>query len=173
MQVVNHLLRDDSGTLLGPGNSPNHGSVLSQPTLLVMHFTAGRSFESSVSWLSDPAAKASAHLVIGRDGSLGRSLAGGGSVIGGCLLRGFGGDLAARGLEGGDGGGALDGGGLLGRLVGRAGAAGLVAGEREARAHHEGEEERAEQRTFFHGFEPWLGRLGTASGQRDRVTFGP
>ncbi len=75
MQVVNHLLRDDSGTVLGPGNSPNHGSVLSQPTLLVMHFTAGRSFESSVSWLSDPAAKASAHLVIGRDGRIAQLVA--------------------------------------------------------------------------------------------------
>jgi len=75
MQVVNHRLRDNSGAVLGPADSPNHGSVLSQPSLLVMHFTAGRGFESSVSWLSDPAAKASAHLVIGRDGRIAQLVA--------------------------------------------------------------------------------------------------
>jgi N-acetylmuramoyl-L-alanine amidase len=35
-----------------------------------MHFTAGRSAESSVSWLCNPAAGASAHLVIGADGDI-------------------------------------------------------------------------------------------------------
>jgi N-acetylmuramoyl-L-alanine amidase len=36
----------------------------------VIHFTAGRSPQESVSWLTNAAARASAHLVIGRDGSV-------------------------------------------------------------------------------------------------------
>lgn len=47
--------------------TPNVGGTL-KPRFLVMHYTAGRSHESSVTFLTDPAAKASAHLVIGRAG---------------------------------------------------------------------------------------------------------
>ncbi len=49
--------------------SPNHGGEI-QPKYLVLHYTAGRSAQSSVSWLTNPKAKASAHLVIGQDGSI-------------------------------------------------------------------------------------------------------
>ena len=70
MQVANHLLLDDAGKDVGPANSPNHGAALARPSLLVMHFTAGRSFDTSVKWLMDPAAKASAHVVIGRGGEV-------------------------------------------------------------------------------------------------------
>lgn len=49
--------------------SPNHGGVLT-PSLLVMHYTAGKSAESSASWLCSPIAKASAHLIIGMDGKI-------------------------------------------------------------------------------------------------------
>ena len=35
-----------------------------------MHYTAGTSAKGSVEWLSNPAARASAHLVIGRDGEV-------------------------------------------------------------------------------------------------------
>ena len=35
-----------------------------------MHYTAGRSAASSINWLTNADAKASAHLVIGRDGSI-------------------------------------------------------------------------------------------------------
>lgn len=60
--------------LLGPGVS--QGIVAKDsgrfaqglPDTLVVHFTAGASFESSVSHLSDPDVRASAHLVVGRDG---------------------------------------------------------------------------------------------------------
>jgi N-acetylmuramoyl-L-alanine amidase len=37
---------------------------------LVMHFTAGRGFDSTVSYFKDPANKVSAHLVVGRKGEL-------------------------------------------------------------------------------------------------------
>lgn len=49
--------------------SPNHGGAI-KPTLLVMHYTAGQSAAGAVSWLTNPAAKASAHLVIAQDGSI-------------------------------------------------------------------------------------------------------
>jgi len=69
MKIRNHRLVQDDGTALPFRASPNKGAVL-QARWLVMHYTAGRSAESSVSWLLNPQAKASAHLVIGRDGSI-------------------------------------------------------------------------------------------------------
>lgn len=50
-------------------STPNVGGTL-KPRFLVMHYTAGRSHESSVAFLADPTAKASAHLVIGRAGEV-------------------------------------------------------------------------------------------------------
>lgn len=52
--------------------SPNHGSAFEAglPDALILHFTGGSSAESSTSWLINPQAKASAHVVIGRDGSI-------------------------------------------------------------------------------------------------------
>ncbi len=59
--------------LIGPGVSfvetPNKGGDLS-PRYLVFHYTAGKSAASSVSWLTNPEAKASAHLVLARDGTI-------------------------------------------------------------------------------------------------------
>jgi N-acetylmuramoyl-L-alanine amidase len=45
--------------------TPNGGKIF-KPRFLVLHYTAGRNFESTVSWFENPAAKASAHLVVGR-----------------------------------------------------------------------------------------------------------
>ena len=52
--------------------SPNTGGAFAegQPDTLVIHYTGGRSAESSARWLCDPRAKASAHVIIGRDGSV-------------------------------------------------------------------------------------------------------
>lgn len=50
--------------------TPNKGGALNGPSAILMHDTAGGSAASSVSWLCNPAAKASAHLVVGRDGSV-------------------------------------------------------------------------------------------------------
>lgn len=54
--------------------SPNcykAGSSNCRPVeLLVLHYTAGYSGKSSVGWLTNPAAKASAHFVVDRDGSI-------------------------------------------------------------------------------------------------------
>jgi N-acetylmuramoyl-L-alanine amidase len=49
--------------------SPNTSGKRAKTTLLVLHYTASNSLASSVAWLCEPAAKASAHLVVGRDGA--------------------------------------------------------------------------------------------------------
>lgn len=50
--------------------TPNQGGRL-DPTIVVLHDTAGRLTKgSAVAWLCDPKAKASAHVVIERDGSV-------------------------------------------------------------------------------------------------------
>ncbi|MDD5273611.1 MAG: N-acetylmuramoyl-L-alanine amidase [Methylovulum sp.] len=66
MKINDHLLVDDFVT---QHPTPNRGGKL-EPKYLVFHFTAGRSCQSSVDWLSNPKAKASAHLVVGRDGKI-------------------------------------------------------------------------------------------------------
>lgn len=70
MKIVNHRLHQDDDKPVPFVKTPN----LSQGTLrheyLVIHYTAGRSAESSVSALANPNLKASAHLVIGRNGSI-------------------------------------------------------------------------------------------------------
>ena len=48
--------------------SPNHGRMKEAPSLLVIHYTAGWSLANAVRTLTDPEHRASAHLVIGRDG---------------------------------------------------------------------------------------------------------
>ncbi|TRY32104.1 N-acetylmuramoyl-L-alanine amidase [Aliiglaciecola sp. M165] len=52
--------------------SPNHGGKFNQSRAdtIVIHFTAGSSFDSSVNHLCSEKAKASAHLVIGRGGEV-------------------------------------------------------------------------------------------------------
>jgi len=69
MKIQNHRLITDDGHTVRYVETPNQGGALT-PEYLVMHYTAGSSAESSVAWLCNPAARASAHLVIGRDGSV-------------------------------------------------------------------------------------------------------
>ena len=69
-------MKNDNDRLAGDDTvfklSPNQGAAFKAPNpdTLVIHFTAGASLESSAKTLSDPASKASAHLVIGRDGKI-------------------------------------------------------------------------------------------------------
>ncbi len=49
--------------------TPNRGGII-EPCYLVFHFTAGESTQSAVDWFCNPESKASAHLVIGRDGRI-------------------------------------------------------------------------------------------------------
>ena len=52
--------------------TPNHGASFAagMPDTLIIHFTGGSSADSSVAWLCNPQAKASAHVVVARDGSI-------------------------------------------------------------------------------------------------------
>jgi N-acetylmuramoyl-L-alanine amidase len=70
MKVLRHRLHDDDGNPCSFEPSPNQGSGTITPEYLVMHYTAGGSAASSISWLTNPQARASAHLVIGRRGEL-------------------------------------------------------------------------------------------------------
>ncbi len=70
MKILNHKLVSEAGDLPVPfRNSPNQGGVII-PKYLIIHYTAGRSASSSIEWFMNPIAKASAHLVIGLDGSI-------------------------------------------------------------------------------------------------------
>jgi N-acetylmuramoyl-L-alanine amidase len=69
MKIVNHRLCQDDGTPYPFVKSPNVGGELLHE-YLVMHYTAGPSATSAVNWLTNKEARASAHLVIGRDGSI-------------------------------------------------------------------------------------------------------
>ncbi len=69
MRVVNHRLYDDQGAPVRFEPTPNRSGPIT-PRFLIIHYTAGRSLESTVRWFKNPDASASAHLVIGRDGKI-------------------------------------------------------------------------------------------------------
>jgi N-acetylmuramoyl-L-alanine amidase len=65
MKIVDHKLEG-----CWKGQSPNVGGALNKPTLLVMHFTAsgGEGPEGDRNFFLSAAAKASAHIIVGRNG---------------------------------------------------------------------------------------------------------
>ncbi|MDP6344656.1 MAG: N-acetylmuramoyl-L-alanine amidase [Alphaproteobacteria bacterium] len=67
MRVRGHLLQSDAGEAVPFERSPNQSAGLS-PKYLIIHYTAGSSAESSIGHMLKPSAKASAHLVVARDG---------------------------------------------------------------------------------------------------------
>ena len=70
MKIKNHRLYEDDGQPIEFIQTPNVSSYALQPQYLVMHYTAGRSVKSAVNTLTNRRVSASAHLVIGRDGSV-------------------------------------------------------------------------------------------------------
>ena len=70
MKIQNHRLVQDDGTPYRYVESPNTNKKKIIPEYLVIHYTAGRNLEGAVSWLTNPQSKASAHIVIGRDGKV-------------------------------------------------------------------------------------------------------
>jgi N-acetylmuramoyl-L-alanine amidase len=66
MKIENHRL---VGEGIAQRESPNRGGIY-KPRYLVMHYTASQSPAGAISWLCDPKSKASAHIVLGRDGSI-------------------------------------------------------------------------------------------------------
>lgn len=69
MKIQKHRLVGDDGMAVPFRETPNKGGAL-VPEYLVMHYTAGSSADSAIAWLCDTRAKASAHLVIARDGAI-------------------------------------------------------------------------------------------------------
>ena len=69
MKILRHRLHNDEGNTLTFESTPNHGGTLI-PEYLVLHYTAGRNAASSIRWFQNSTASASAHIVIGRDGTV-------------------------------------------------------------------------------------------------------
>jgi N-acetylmuramoyl-L-alanine amidase len=69
MNVMTHRLESAPGNPFPFVESPNLGGAL-DPTYIVIHYTAGADASSAVRWLTNADARASAHLVIGRDGAV-------------------------------------------------------------------------------------------------------
>jgi N-acetylmuramoyl-L-alanine amidase len=69
--IRNHVLHH-GGAPVAQARTPNAGAAgsLRSPTLLVMHYTAGFTGASAIATLTSKARKASAHLVIDRDGAV-------------------------------------------------------------------------------------------------------
>jgi N-acetylmuramoyl-L-alanine amidase len=67
--IRNHVLLRD-GAPVAQVRTPNVGGALRSPTLLVMHYTAGFTGASAIATLIRRESKASAHLVIDRDGTV-------------------------------------------------------------------------------------------------------
>jgi len=69
MKILRHRLHQEDGTPVRFVASPNRGGQL-QHKYLIMHYTAGLDAEGAIRSLTNPQVKASAHLVIGRDGEV-------------------------------------------------------------------------------------------------------
>ena len=69
MQIIGDMLYHDDGTPYPYKKSPNKGGELT-PEYLVLHYTASPNFNQALTWLTSRQAKASAHLLIGRDGNI-------------------------------------------------------------------------------------------------------
>ncbi|MBI3128470.1 MAG: N-acetylmuramoyl-L-alanine amidase [Candidatus Tectomicrobia bacterium] len=66
MRLLDHWLEGEGVVRRA---TPNAGGALA-PRFLVFHYTAGRDAESAAEWLCTPAARASAHAVVARDGRI-------------------------------------------------------------------------------------------------------
>jgi N-acetylmuramoyl-L-alanine amidase len=73
MKISGHRLHDGNGTAYPFLQSPNGGDPL-RPRWLVMHYTADGG-NTAVEWFRNPASKASAHLVISREGKITQMMA--------------------------------------------------------------------------------------------------
>lgn len=69
MRIQQHALILDNGERATFKATKNMGRAI-QPLYLVLHYTAGTSAQAAVDWFVNPAARASAHLVVDRDGAI-------------------------------------------------------------------------------------------------------
>ena len=72
MKIKNHKLVGNDGRNVPFEQTPNGSGTLSggKPRFLVIHYTAGATRSGAVNWFKNSDANASAHLVIGHDGSI-------------------------------------------------------------------------------------------------------
>ena len=73
LTIKNHLVESDDPNVIKPCKRPVKNKVKFTPNVLdtiIIHYTAGRSAASSVDWLTREEVKASAHIVIGREGEI-------------------------------------------------------------------------------------------------------
>ena len=70
MKIANHKLVHDDGTPYPFKASPNLGGPILSHDYLIIHYTEGQTVKGAVEWLTSHESKVSAHLVIGRDGSM-------------------------------------------------------------------------------------------------------
>jgi N-acetylmuramoyl-L-alanine amidase len=68
-KISRHRLHREDGTACHFSQSPNKAGKL-EHKYLVLHYTSGPSAQSAINWFSNREAKASAHLVIDRDGTI-------------------------------------------------------------------------------------------------------
>jgi N-acetylmuramoyl-L-alanine amidase len=66
LSIENHRLVGDGVSFI---ETPNKGGELA-PRYLVMHYTAGKNAQSAINWLTNQESKASAHLILARDGMI-------------------------------------------------------------------------------------------------------
>jgi len=69
MQIIEHRLHQDDGSPYPFIDTPNKSGRMN-PQYVVMHYTAGPSAQQAINWLSNKRAKASAHIVISREGEI-------------------------------------------------------------------------------------------------------
>ena len=69
MKISMHRLLHDDGKPYRFIPSPNIGTTI-KPEFLIIHYTEGASAEAAITWLTNRTSYVSAHLVVGRDGSI-------------------------------------------------------------------------------------------------------
>ena len=69
MRVRDHRLYEIGGASVPFVATPNQGGEI-EPTYLVIHYTATLTLEAAAGWFRNPAANASAHIIVGRDGTV-------------------------------------------------------------------------------------------------------
>ena len=69
MKILDHLLYGNDGKQISFRPTPNKGGKYI-PIYLIIHYTAATTEQSAIGWLISPVAQASAHLIIGRAGTI-------------------------------------------------------------------------------------------------------
>ncbi len=70
LKIREHRLDKTSAKVISAPTLNQNSQREIDPKHIIIHYTAGRSFESSVNWLTNPKSKASAHIIVGREGEI-------------------------------------------------------------------------------------------------------